>query len=187
MEESLLSIFLITGIPVTGRVCVNLQILCITASILRKCFRLKKSGSCSSGSAFWGQTICSPLTILLILLFFEQRQLHALKNIFSSLNASPPCPSCSEPNVLDDSQGLAAEGSLSRYSVYPACMSVSVLGTICSLYSLSSSFIHSWFSLSIPVPCSSLMIQPASQRCSNPTSVLSSDCYQPLLVNQLKS
>nr|KAF6337673.1 unc-80-like protein, NALCN channel complex subunit [Myotis myotis] len=33
---------------------------------------------------------------------------------FLSLNASSPYPSCSEPNVLEDSQGLAAEGSLSR-------------------------------------------------------------------------
>ncbi|KAB1279138.1 Protein unc-80-like protein [Camelus dromedarius] len=36
-------------------------------------------------------------------------------------------PSQSEPNVLDDSQGLAAEGSLSRYSVNATCLLVSVL------------------------------------------------------------
>lgn len=47
---------------------------------------------------------------------------------FLSLNASSPYPSCSEPNVLDDSQGLAAEGSLSRYSVNATCLLVSVLG-----------------------------------------------------------
>lgn len=46
---------------------------------------------------------------------------------FLSLNASSPYPSCSEPNVLDDSQGLA-EGSLSRYSVNATCLLVSVLG-----------------------------------------------------------
>lgn len=55
---------------------------------------------------------------------------------FLSLNASSPYPSCSEPNVLDDSQGLAAEGSLSRYSVNATCVLVSVLGN--KLFPVSS-------------------------------------------------
>ena len=55
---------------------------------------------------------------------------------FLSLNASSPYPSCSEPNVLDDSQGLAAEGSLSRYSVNATYVLVSVLGN--KLFPVSS-------------------------------------------------
>lgn len=47
---------------------------------------------------------------------------------FLSLNSESPCPSCSEPNVLDDSPSLATEGSLSRYSVNTTCLSVCVLG-----------------------------------------------------------
>lgn len=33
-----------------------------------------------------------------------------------------PCPFCSEPNVLDESQGMLEEGNLSRYSVTALCL-----------------------------------------------------------------
>ena len=86
-----------------------------------------------------------PCSVKFIYLFLVlgSRKLHAFFSFsficlhFLSLNASSPYPSCSEPNVLDDSQGLAAEGSLSRYSVNATCLLVSVLGNelfpVCSV------------------------------------------------------
>lgn len=74
------------------------------------------------------------LNLFIYFLALGSRKLHAFFSFsficlhFLSLNASSPYPSCSEPNVLDDSQGLAAEGSLSRYSVNATCLLVSVLG-----------------------------------------------------------
>ena len=77
-----------------------------------------------------------PCSVKFIYLFLvlRSRKVHAFFFFFFyffaflSLNASSPYPSCSEPNVLDDSQGLAAEGSLSRYSVNATYVLVSVLG-----------------------------------------------------------
>lgn len=69
---------------------------------------------------------------------------------FLSLNASSPYPSCSEPNVLDDSQGLAAEGSLSRYSVKATCLLVSVLGN--ELFPVTSVTLFLRFLLPVLVP-----------------------------------
>lgn len=86
-----------------------------------------------------------PCSVKFIYLFLvlRSRKVHAFFFPFSfislhflSLNASSPYPSCSEPNVLDDSQGLAAEGSLSRYSVNATCVLVSVLGN--KLFPVSS-------------------------------------------------
>lgn len=112
--------------------------------------------------------ICSPLFSLLFfwyLISLNTETIACFKNIFSSLNASPPCPSCSEPNVLDDSQGLAAEGSLSRYRVYPTVCQ-------CLCWEQSAPYLHCLSSIlilfsSISVSCSSLMVRPARQRCSN--------------------
>ena len=85
-----------------------------------------------------------PCSVKFIYLFLvlRSRKVHAFFFFFFyffaflSLNASSPYPSCSEPNVLDDSQGLAAEGSLSRYSVNATYVLVSVLGN--KLFPVSS-------------------------------------------------
>lgn len=92
---------------------------------------------------------------------------------FLSLNASSPCPSCSEPNVLDDSQGLAAEGSLSRYSVKATCLWCLFWETSCSLSPPSLCLLRFLLPvlvpISIPRPVLFMSTRAWSQRCSRPS------------------
>lgn len=105
---------------------------------------------------------CPPFLLLSVWCFifsWTQRQLHASCFIFSSLNARPPCPSCSEPNVLEDSQGLAAEGNLTRYSLHPTCMSQCLCwGTVCFLSSPSFPLPHPWLSPLFSLSCHSFFL-----------------------------